>query len=1383
VGLLVGSVGLMTFLVSGVLSVPVADAATAKVFTSSVHDPVGVAATPTALYVSTYGGANLDCNTIYSVSTTGVATAYADLAQGGFAPCKSDEIYLAVAPENFGTFTTGTLFATDGPNIYDITPGGCGTSSSCVHLFATATTLVEGAPGGSHTGITFATAGPFAGDLLVVGETASGGGDVYVFGPGGGTSSSPLASIPASEANEGFEAPSVLPPQWGPYAGQLITVTDQSSAAFMVSNTGVVTEIPGVNGAEATAVVPASPCNYGGSSYFASMINTSNVLGYAPSDLAGLNGDVLVNTEGTNDGPPFAGVLELTPSGTSALPTVSTFDDGSLAATSQEGGSIANCPVNNTTLTTSLSGGGKSGATITVPSGTAVTDQATLHGATSGAGGTVTYGVFTDNMCQDPLSGATPGTSPVVGGVVQNSSNPVTLTASGPGNTLYYWQASYSGDTSTGDQPSVSTCTAEVATVTPVLTGSVSISKKSSVSSVSAPGPVTYTFTVTNGTNETLTNADVTDTIDQETTPPTPLTTSAITCTVNGSAVTNGSFTLAPSGVAICTATLTVTQAMIDNGQNIVDTGNVTGTLGTGSSATSVNQPSNTVTVTITQSPKITTTKMVTSGPGPYNAVGDVITYQFVVTNAGNVTLTGVGVNDDVLGTTTPVKLTTGPTCQSVTGGSACSGNSVTLSPGGSATFTATYTVTQADLDNGSVNDQATACNANSTTPPPANQTCGTSPPVTVPTPETGSVTISKKASVSSVSAPGSVTYTFTVANGTNETLSSADVTDAIAQGTTTLSTSTIACTVNGSPVTNGSFSLAPNASATCTATLTVTQAMIDNGQNIVDTGNVTGTLGTGSGATSVNQPSNTVTVTITQSPALTTVKSVTSTGPYNKVGQVVDYQFVVKNTGNVTLTGVGVTDDVLGTTTPVKLTTGPTCQSVTGGSACSGNSVTLSPGGSATFTATYTLTQADLTNGSVGDVATACGDTINTTTQTCSPGSPVTIPITEIVMSGRAYALGLSASLLTGVAIVGPDTVQDTGATNTALSSTTPNPCGVDLNVLDVALTGDVCSGVTTNAVTETSSSSSSVANAVIQLGHGLPVIALQAVASTSRTSCAGSSGSSTIVALSIGGVAVKIPSPLPPNSTINLGVVTLVLNQQIPFSVGGDQGLTVNAIHISVNVPLVATANVVVASSTSDIACAAPFKSPLFTAEANVANLTASALGKSVLGDITVNSSGPVLTQTPSVSPAPCVASLAIPDIAFTGEACAGFVTTSTTSTAIALVANAAITVPNIVPTIQIQALESQSSTTCTGSSGSVTIAYLRIGSTVLINKPTTVNPNTVFVVGPVTLTLNQQTAFNIGGDRGLKVTGLAVNVNLGATAQANLTIANSTSDIIGC
>jgi hypothetical protein len=469
-GLLVGAVGLIGLLVSG-LATSVAEAATGSSFSTTVSDPVGVAATPTALYVSTFGGANLDCNTIYSISTGGVPTAYADLAQGGLAPCDSDEIYLAVTPAPFGSFATGTLFAADGPNIYDITPGGCGASSSCVHLFATLPTLPDAtAAGGSHTGLTFDPGTSFGGDLIAVGENASNGGDVYVIPPSG--TASLLVSIPANQANEGLEAPSVLPAQWGPYAGDLLTVSDQSSDAFIITPGGTFSVITGLTGAEASAVVPASPCNYGGSSYFASMFGVNVVEGYAPSQLSGLAGDVLVNTEGTNDGPPFPGVLELVPTGTSTLPTVfPVFDNSAAAAVQQEGGSIANCPTNNTSLTTSLSGGGQSGATITVPSGTAVTDQATLHGATAGATGTVTYGVFTDNLCKNPLSGATPGTSPVSGGVVTSPSNPVTLTATGSSPTLYYWQASYSGDTSTGDQPSVSTCTAEVATVTPPQTG------------------------------------------------------------------------------------------------------------------------------------------------------------------------------------------------------------------------------------------------------------------------------------------------------------------------------------------------------------------------------------------------------------------------------------------------------------------------------------------------------------------------------------------------------------------------------------------------------------------------------------------------------------------------------------------------------------------------------------------------------------------------------------------------------------------------------------------------------------------------------------------------------------------------------------------------
>ena len=60
--------------------------------------------------------------------------------------------------------------------------------------------------------------------------------------------------------------------------------------------------------------------------------------------------------------------------------------------------------------------------------------------------------------------------------------------------------------------------------------------------------------------------------------------------------------------------------------------------------------------------------------------------------------------------------------------------------------------------------------------------------------------------------------------------------------------------------------------------------------------------------------------------------------------------------------------------------------------------------------------------------------------------------------------------------------------------------------------------------------------------------------------------------------------PTSIAPNTKIDLGVVKLVLNEQIAFSTP-DDGLTVNAVHVTANVLGLVTANVVVASSESDI------------------------------------------------------------------------------------------------------------------------------------------------------------------------------------------------------
>jgi hypothetical protein len=114
-----------------------------------------------------------------------------------------------------------------------------------------------------------------------------------------------------------------------------------------------------------------------------------------------------------------------------------------------------------TTVSTSLTGGGQSGTSISVPSGTAVTDTATLTGTSATmATGTVTYNIYSDATCTSLALTGTAQTITTVGTLPP--SPPATLTTPG----TYYWQASYSGDSN--NSPSSSTCgsSGEVETVT-----------------------------------------------------------------------------------------------------------------------------------------------------------------------------------------------------------------------------------------------------------------------------------------------------------------------------------------------------------------------------------------------------------------------------------------------------------------------------------------------------------------------------------------------------------------------------------------------------------------------------------------------------------------------------------------------------------------------------------------------------------------------------------------------------------------------------------------------------------------------------------------------------------------------------------------------------
>ncbi|WP_198032569.1 DUF7507 domain-containing protein, partial [Aerolutibacter daejeonensis] len=348
-----------------------------------------------------------------------------------------------------------------------------------------------------------------------------------------------------------------------------------------------------------------------------------------------------------------------------------------------------------------------------------------------------------------------------------------------------------------------------------------------------------------------------------------------------------------------------------------------------------VNSAQDSATVTATQTASMSLEK--TASPLVYAAAGDVISYSYLLTNTGNVTLSApYTVADDK----------TTVTCPATPG---------TLAPGGTVTCTATYTITQTDVNAGSVTNVATASSNFNGAPVTSNQD-----DATVTATRTPVLTLDKRlVSGAGFDSVGDVIqYAYDVTNSGNVTIT----------GPITVSDDKIAS------VTCPAGDLAPGAMVTCTASYTVTQADIN-------TGSVTN-IATAAGSFN-NQPvtsnPDTVTVEALQEPALTLAKAAVSGDPYDSVGDVVQYEYLVTNSGNVVITDpITVADDK----------TTVTCPALPGGG--------LAPGGSITCTASYTITQADVDAGSVTNLATATSGTVNSN------------QATETVNATRSPSLGL---------------------------------------------------------------------------------------------------------------------------------------------------------------------------------------------------------------------------------------------------------------------------------------------------------------------------------------------------------------------------------------
>ena len=327
-----------------------------------------------------------------------------------------------------------------------------------------------------------------------------------------------------------------------------------------------------------------------------------------------------------------------------------------------------------------------------------------------------------------------------------------------------------------------------------------------------------------------------------------------------------------------------------------------------------------------------------TPNPATYSAVGQTITYTYVITNNGNVALgpAQFTISDDHIGSPLGTPFPCGPSNE-------------TLAAGGTVSCTAPYQITQGDLDAGFVTNTATASGAGFTSDKATATVTGT---------QNKAISLAKTASPSTYNALNqTITYSYVITNIGNVTLGPAQF---------TISDDHIGSPL-GTPFACGpsNESLAPGGTVTCTATYQISQGDLDSG-TVKNTA-------TASGAGLTSSPAS-ATIIGTQTKSVSFTKTANPT-TYSAVGQTITYTYTITNNSNVTLSGpFSISDNKLGTISPCGA--GP-----------------LAPGVSTSCTATHAITQADLTAGSIVNIATASGNGVTS--------NQATATVTAVIVTG----------------------------------------------------------------------------------------------------------------------------------------------------------------------------------------------------------------------------------------------------------------------------------------------------------------------------------------------------------------------------------------------
>lgn len=369
---------------------------------------------------------------------------------------------------------------------------------------------------------------------------------------------------------------------------------------------------------------------------------------------------------------------------------------------------------------------------------------------------------------------------------------------------------------------------------------------------------VTWTFTVENQGNVTLTDLDLIDELEGL---------SEITWTGGKPQ------TLAPGAVAQATATSRLTQQQVDAGQ-IRNSATVTAKFGDQEV-----EDSDDVTVPFTATGVLNVVK---TGVGPTGTakVGDTITWTIEVSNQGAATVNGVSVNDSLQG------------LSDLTWNVGDEAKLAALAPGVTVTATATYSITQADIEAGEVTNTAIASSGDETLNASGSDTVKLLQERDLKIVKTGDL-------VGSVAADELVEWSFTVTNHGNVAVSGLSVVDGM-DGLSDINwDGDLEATLN------------PGESISGTATSPLTQPDIDAG-SVTNTVTVSGTA-----ATQPVEDDDSDTLLLERTAEVAVVKSGSLAAGVNanapEPEDLVEWSFTVTNTGNVTLSDLTVIDDLAG--------------------------------------------------------------------------------------------------------------------------------------------------------------------------------------------------------------------------------------------------------------------------------------------------------------------------------------------------------------------------------------------------------------------------------------------------------------------------------------